>query len=96
MVEEESLVTHGGSAEAGTTGVARVLRQPSIERGEPRVLWLEDGESLDHRWAHDERGLFPTRAIQRQPCGQRDNGRHGSPPRGMPRQVESTVATRAQ
>jgi hypothetical protein len=73
-----------------------VLRQPSFERGDPLDLLLDDGEPLDNRWAHDERGLFPTGGIQRKPCWQRDNGRHCSPPRGMQRQVESTVATRDQ
>jgi hypothetical protein len=47
-----------------------VLGQPSFERGDPRFLLLDDGEQLDDRLAHDERGLLPTGGIQRKPGGQ--------------------------
>jgi hypothetical protein len=56
-----------------------VLRQPSFERGDPRFLLLDDGEQLNDRLAHDERGLFPTGGIQWKPCWQWDKGRHCSP-----------------
>jgi hypothetical protein len=53
-----------------------VLRQLSFERGDPRFLFLDDGEQLDDCLAHDERGLFPTGGIQGKPCRQWDKGHH--------------------
>ena len=35
-----------------------MLGHPSVERGDPRLLLLDDGEQLDDHLAHDERGLF--------------------------------------
>jgi hypothetical protein len=56
-----------------------VLGQPSFERGDPRFLLLDDGEQLDDRLAHDERGLFPTGDIDRKTCWKWKRSRHCIP-----------------
>jgi hypothetical protein len=53
-----------------------VLGQACVERGDPRFLFLDDGEQLDDHLAHDERGLFPTGGVQRKPFWQCDRSGH--------------------
>ncbi len=57
-----------GIGRGWTIGVTRVLGQACFECGDPRGLWLDDGEQLDDHLARHEQCLFPTGGIQRQPC----------------------------
>ena len=49
-----------------------MLGQASFECGDPPFLLLDNGEQLQDQLAHDERGLFPTGGIQRNPGWQRE------------------------
>jgi hypothetical protein len=54
----------------GTIGIAAVLLQASVERGDPHGPVLDDGGQMDDPWAHEEQGLFPPGGIERKPCWQ--------------------------
>jgi hypothetical protein len=52
----------------GTIGVARGLGHARFERGDLRGLLLDDSEQINDQLAHHEWDLFPTGAVNRNPC----------------------------